>query len=489
MKHSDKLAALAQTSPAGLALATDRSFQLTDHLELIDAELVEAIARARSTKRDRPEILLVEVPPRHGKSTLISQYAPAWYLGTFPERRVILASYEADFAASWGMRARDVLDEHGEALFGVSLSRTSRSANRWDLARHKGGMHTAGVGGAITGKGAHLLVIDDPIKNAEQAMSETVRKKQWDWWLSTTRSRLEPGAVVVVLMTRWHEADLGGRLLQAALDGGDRVCELRLPALAEQADRLGRAPGEALWPERYACDYLEHTREAVGAYWFSAMYQGSPSPDEGGIFRRDDLRYFELDGDGESLLLRQPDGTKKRIGLRWCAKATFVDLAVSEKETADYTVALHAWATQDGDLLIDEVYRDRIPGPDQADFLETHRAGVLKIESIGYQASLIQQLRRRGVPVEAVHPDKDKVTRASAAGALYRAGKVYHRAGATWLADFERELLAFPVGEHDDQVDALAYAAREVASLRPRAHRRNAGRGQTITGGLLTREL
>lgn len=479
---------LAQVSPAGLALTTDRAFQLSPHLELIDAELVEAIARTQQERRDRPEILLVAVPPRHGKSTLISHYAPAWFLGIFPERRVMLASYEADFAASWGMRARDVLAEHGQALYGVKLSPASKAAKRWDLKGRKGGMVSAGVGGAITGKGAHLLIIDDPLKNAEQAMSETIRSKQWDWWLATTRSRLEPGAVVVVLMTRWHEADLGGRLLQAAADGGDPVREICLPALAGEGDRLGRGPGEALWPQRYPRAYLEHTREVLGAYWFSAMYQGSPTPEAGGIFRRGDFRYFELGEDGEHALLRQPDGSKRAVGLDWCTKVTYVDLAVSEKETADYTVATQFLVTNERDLLVAEVYRDRIPGPDQAEFLANHYIGTLKVEQIGYQASLIQALRRRGLPVSPVHPDKDKVTRAAAAGALYRGGKIYHRAGAAWLADFERELLAFPAGQHDDQVDTVSYAARDLPNLGPRALRPQ-GRGRTIMGGLMTREL
>lgn len=487
MKRSDERAALAQISPAGLALATDPSFELTPHLELIDHELVEAIARARGEGRDRPEILVVEVPPRHGKSTLISQNAPAWYLGTFPDRRVILASYEADFAASWGMKARDILDQHGNALFGVAVNPGSRAARRWDILGRAGGMVSAGVGGPITGKGAHLLIIDDPVKNAEQAMSETIRDKQWEWWLATARSRLEPGAVVVVLMTRWHESDLAGRLVQSAGDGGDPVTEIRLEALAGEGDPLGREPGTALWPARYSREYLEHTRAVLGAYWFSAMYQGSPTPDEGGVFRRQDFRYFELAG--ETVRLRQPDGSTKEVGLDWCERVTYCDLAVSEKESADYTVATQFIVTPDKELLVEEVNRARIPGPDQAQFLAGHYAGVLKVEAIGYQAALIQQLRRQGLPVEAVHPDKDKLTRASAAGALYRAGKIYHRAGAGWLSDFERELLAFPAGEHDDQVDTVAYAARDLPSLGRGRPYRMRGRGTTITGGLLTREL
>ena len=226
MRSPAESQALARTGPAALAILTDRRLVLPAHLELIDEAVVEAIWRASERDRDRPEILLVTAPPRHGKSTLVSEYLPAWFLGSFPERRVILTSYEADFAASWGAKTRGLLEEHGRALYRISVDERSRSASRWDLHRRQGGMVTAGVGGPITGRGAHLLVIDDPIKNAEQAASSTIREKQWDWWLSTARTRLEPGAVVVVVMTRWHEADLGGRLLSASREGGDPVKEI-----------------------------------------------------------------------------------------------------------------------------------------------------------------------------------------------------------------------------------------------------------------------
>jgi predicted phage terminase large subunit-like protein len=475
---------LAQASPAGLALTTDRRFQLAPHLDLIDQEIVEAITVAEAERSDRPQILLVAVPPRHGKSTLISHHTPAWYLGTFPERRVILASYEARFAANWGAKARDTLAEHGPELYGVSLSDARRSAPAWDLAGSGGGMVSAGVGGAITGRGAHLLVIDDPVKSAEVAASEAMRERAWEWWLATARSRLEPGAVVMMLMTRWHEADLGGRLLAQSAAGGDPVREIRLPALAEEADPLGRAKGEALWPERYSLAYLEKTREGIGPYWFSAMYQGRPAPDEGGIFDRRDFRYFEV-GDG-SAWLQLPGGERKEIDPDYCTKATYVDLAVSEKQSADYTVALQVWVTEERELLICDVIRKRIPGPAQVEFLAENYIGTLKVESIGYQTALIQALRERGLPVEPVYPDKDKVTRASAAGALYKGGKIYHRRGAEWLHDFEAELLAFPAGEHDDQVDALAYAARDLPNIGPPRrvwHQRS--RGETICAGLL----
>jgi predicted phage terminase large subunit-like protein len=453
--------ALAKLGPTALATLIDRRYGIPPHLALIDESIVEAVWRARERRRDRPEIIVVTAPPRHGKSTVTSLYLPAWYLGTFPEHRVILASYEAEFAAGWGLRTRQLLEEHGPSLYGVRVDDSSRASSRWDLYRQPGGMVTAGVGGPITGRGAHLLIIDDPLKNAEQASSPTIREKQWEWWLSTARTRLEPGAVVVVVMTRWHEADLAGRLLEASLNGGDPVIEVRLPALAEQDDQLGREAGEALWPKRFHRDYLERTRIVQGAYWFSAMYQGRPTPEEGGIFDRKDFRYFELDG--EDAVLRQPDGGETRFAQDSCTKFQVVDLAASEKETADYTVITEVWVTPEKDMLVNSVVRERVAVPDQPAFFKRHHAGGrVKFEAIGYQTGIIETMLREGFPAEPVYPDKDKVTRAGAAGALYRGGKVYHRARAPWLLDFEAELLAFPAGEHDDQVDTIAYGANAL---------------------------
>jgi predicted phage terminase large subunit-like protein len=280
-------------------------------------------------------------------------------------------------------------------------------------------------------------------------------------------------------------------MLKEAEDGGDPVREIRLPALAEKDDPLGREVGEALWSERYSREYLEHTRKVLGAYWFSAMYQGKPVPDEGGIFNRRDFRFFDVDEPGGVVTLRQKNGDELAVGLDWLRKFQVVDLAASEKQTADYTVMAEIWVTPENDMLIRDVVRDRIAVPDQPEFFRAHhKGGPVAFESIGYQAGMIQTMLRRGFPARPVYPDKDKVTRAGAAGAMYRAGKVYHLAGAEWLGDFEAELLAFPAGEHDDQVDAIAYAARDVATYEGDTRKKKQKEpGKTLTGGLLGKRL
>ncbi len=284
MSFSDTDRLVARASPAAFAhLVSGGAYLPFDHLVALDEQLTRLGA-------DEIERLLVAMPPRHGKSETISRYLPAWYLGRHPDRRVMLTSYEADFAASWGRKARIVLKQHGEPLFGVRIAARSAAASAWDIEGHSGGMVTAGVGGPLTGKGAHLLIIDDPVKNHEQAHSELLREKAWDWWRSTARTRLQrPGAVVLV-MTRWHEDDLAGRLLR---DGSDDWTLLELPALADPDDALGRAPGQALCPGLgFDEDWLHDTRAELGSYWFSALYQQHPRPPEGMLFKRRDFRYW-----------------------------------------------------------------------------------------------------------------------------------------------------------------------------------------------------
>jgi len=227
---------LARYSPAGFGLVTDcdptkelthSRYQVVPHLAYLDRRVVMAIEAGNRR-------LGVMMPPRHGKSEYISHRLPAWYLGKFPDRRVMLASYEATFAESWGRKARDTFATNAPEIFGVGLDPNHSAVSDWGIAGRKGGMVTAGVGGPFTGKGGDLVIVDDPVKNAADANSPTMRQGAKDWWNSTVATRLEPGAVVIVLMTRWHEDDLLGWLLQNAKDTGETWETIVMPALAEK---------------------------------------------------------------------------------------------------------------------------------------------------------------------------------------------------------------------------------------------------------------
>lgn len=442
------------------------------HLRLLSDKLVDVAA-------GNIRHLMIFMPPRHGKSELTSKYFPAWYLGLNPDKRVILTSYEADYAATWGYRARNILLEYGH-LFGVKVSPESSARNRWDIEGHLGGMSTAGVGGAITGKGAHLLIIDDPVKNDEQANSKTYRDKAAEWYKSTAYTRLEPGGAIIIIQTRWHEDDLSGRLLK---EEPDKWTVINLPALAEAHDQLGRLQGEALFPRRYPADALLEIKQTVGSYWFSSLYQQRPQIEEGAIFKRQYFRYFETTPDGYILHSGNID---KKVSTSACKVFQTCDPAASTKDTADYFV-LATWAqTPDMDLLLLDVNRTRLEGPEQVKLFKSEfskwQPTFQAVETVAAGKILYQMLVREGLPVRELKPDKDKVTRALPAAARMEAGAIYLKRGAPWLVDYEDELTSFPKGAHDDQVDVTSYAVQMIMRRPATVPRFQPGFG--ISGGL-----
>lgn len=279
---------LATLTPALFARTASRGkWQMAAMHELIDEALTDTI-----TGRTEP-VLIVETPPRHGKSQLISKWFPAWHIAHYPDRQVILTSATADLAVRFGRQVRSVVREWGP-VFGVAVSDERGSADDWETTAG-GGMRTAGVGGDVMGRGFHLGIVDDFLRNSEEARSHTIRDKQWDWWQSTFSTRLEPGGCIVVMATRWSEDDLIGRLLKAAEEGeGLPVRRIRLPAIAEDDDPLGREPGEALWPERWPLgnetervvnDYGDRVpgllmrKRMMGSHWWNAQFQQRPTRD------------------------------------------------------------------------------------------------------------------------------------------------------------------------------------------------------------------
>jgi predicted phage terminase large subunit-like protein len=402
---------------------------------------------------------MITMPPRHGKSLFASCFFPAWYLATFPDRRVILASYEASFASSWGRKARDLMERVGKRLFDLQIRSDSKAADHWDLLDHAGGMQTCGIGGALTGKGADLLIIDDPVKNAEEANSITMREKTWTWYTSTAYTRLEPGGALIIIQTRWHEDDLSGRILQQAKESGEKWDILNLPAIAEDGDILGRTVGEALWPERFDVLALETKKRVLGSYQFAALFQQRPAPAEGGLFKKSWFRYWT----GDKEFFRLENSVVRRVH---CRRFGTADLAESTKKEADYTV-ICAWAvTRECDLILLDIHREHLSGPALVPSLkrmyDLHDLDYMGIEKNLGHSLLTHEVRMKGLTVRSLIADVDKVTRSIPAQIRMEAGQIYMPAGHAELEAIERELLTFPHGTHDDIVDNFGYAASEV---------------------------
>lgn len=440
-------------TPVGLALlASNGKYELARHLLYLNKKLLDLAAR-RITR------LMVFMPPRHAKSTTVSHYFPAWYLMLHPDHRVMLTSYEADFAASWGRKARDVLSEWGPKLFGVQVRDDSSAADRWDIAGHAGGMVTAGAGGALTGRGADCLIIDDPVKNAEQALSPTYREHLWDWYLSTAYTRVEPGGIIIVTLTRWHEEDLAGKLLTEMANGGEQWEIVRFPALAEETDELGRQPGEALWPERYPVAALEAKRRTMeNALWWAALYQQHPTPAKGNLFQRDWFTVYARLPEDELFIVQA------------------IDSAFKEGVANDYSV-IATWAGHRTGYYLLHVWRDRVSFPRL--IAAIHREAdawhpdAILIEDAASGQSAIQTLThpddhdtRPVLPIVGITPDGSKVFRATSITPLVEGGQVFVPDHAPWYPDWLDEHLRFPRGQHDDQVDTTAMALRYLRRMR-----------------------
>lgn len=424
--------------------------------------------------------LMVSMPPRHGKSYLISEHATAWFVARYPDKRVLLASYEADFAASWGLKARRHIEDHPE--FGILLDQSSRSGARWDVADRRGGMMCSGAGGSITGKGKDFGVLDDPIKNAEDALSPATRDGQEVWWYSVFSNRKEPDAVDMVVLTRWHEDDIAGRLEEKEKG---KWFVVNLPALAfeevndegisidtehgDMADPLGRKPGEALCPERYPAGVLEEIRDSpseAGRLWFSAQYQGRPSMAEMGYFPKGDFRYYTRDHRHYNLVT---DLGTEIVELKNIFRFITVDLAASVKSAADWTV-FACWDVIPGNrLVLVDRYRERLETPDHVSKLRVFVQGLqgpdepklrfVGVEKATYGLSLIQNLvREPGFIVRPMEPDKDKISRAIPAGQAVMNHQVFFPKNAPWIDEWTKELIKFDKGRHDDQVDVFSYA-------------------------------
>lgn len=459
-------------SPAGFAAyVSSGNWKCAKHLAFINAELMKIFSKPNGK-------LILNMPPRHGKSEFISKYLPAWYLCRFPSKRVILTSYETSFAVSWGRKVRNIINETGDD-FGIGIDKSKKSVSEFIIENYGGSLNCIGAGGAITGKGADLIIIDDPVKNDEEANSPTMRDNIWEWFRSTVFTRLEPGGHIVLIMTRWHHDDLCGRIINS--DEYKSWRHINLPAIAKEDDILKRTAGAALWSNRYNIHRLGKIRNTIGSHWFEALYQQNPTPSEGSIFHRKNFRYFTMDKD-KYILYDQESSVylSKRYPVYCC-----VDLAATKSEMSDYTAIITFTMTKNNEILILDIIRERFDSSEHLQLITNHyykwKPNLIGIESVQYQISLVKSLSAKGIPVKKLSATKDKVSRALSIAAKSELGEIYFLKDAHWLTEFEKELLEFPAGKHDDQVDAFAYITQMInpgKSFLPVSNRRT-----SITSG------
>lgn len=428
-----------------------KRYEHPKHLAEFDHWLMQIALHVETQGKQGIAFLISEMPPRHGKTLTLSRFFPTWFLGRNPEYRVMNVAYGATLAEKSSRLARNLIGSPWyRAIFpGVELDPQSKASDAWNFLDREGGMDAMGVLGGATGKGAHVLLLDDLLKNREEAESETIRNKVWDALTDDLLTRLEPGGAVVLNATRWHEDDPIGRALKYLKEiYGDKMVRIRFPAYAEADDILGRAEGDALWPDRYPLDTLKRIESTMGEYSWSALYQQNPVPAEGGIFKRS---WFDSP---EHPLINNPP--------QMVYVYRYWDLAMSEKTSADFTAGVKIGQGTDGKWYILDVKHARIDWGDLTKFLAdtilADGASVQQgIEKKGYMSRAITDLnsdpRFRGYAIFGYDVDTDKVTRALPFAAQCGAGNVY-AVNAGWTQSYLDELCSFPMGAHDDQVDA-----------------------------------
>ena len=420
------------SSLIGYAAIQYPRYHASYHHRLIAAKL-EAVERGEIKR------LIISLPPRHGKSMLASEFFPAWFLGRNPDKHVIAASYAQELSDDFGRKVRNqISDVVFESIFSARLAEDSTSAKRFNTS--EGGAYFAvGVGGPITGRGAHILIIDDPVKNREEAESETVRRKIWDWYTSTAYTRLMPDGAIVIIMTRWHEDDLVGKVLQEHKHEGWHV--LTLPAMGENG---------ALWPEQYSAKALDKIRVTIGPRDWSALYQQNPTPEEGDYFKNQWIRWYE------------PERLPKHLAYYGAS-----DYAVTSNG-GDYTCHLIGGIDPGGNLYIPPTgywhgREDSLVWVDALIALIKEFKPVAWAEETGQIRSALdplinkRQREERAWCHREVFPTRggNKAIRAQSIRGRMAQGMIYLPRGASWIDTFISELLHFPAGKHDDQVDAF----------------------------------
>ncbi len=449
---------LWKATPATLAThLSGGAWQPAQHLLFISKIVAHAIYQGFKTGEGKK--IIISVPPRHGKSYMLSVWSPIWILEHWPWAHIMTATYGADLATDFSRETRDLCIKHEDQL-SFKLKSDTKQVVRW-MTEAGGGEYAVGVGGPLTGRGANVLLVDDYIKNAQEAASKTVRDNAYTWFTSTAFTRLEPGGTVIIIATRWNKDDVSGRLLK--LDDG--WIEINLPALAEDNDPIGRQKGEALWPERYTAKTLTRIKNTVGPYFWNSLFKQDPQEDNSGLIDTSKIHIIpqaEVPPLNEMVLIRawdqaatptdnvalDPDWT---VGLLigWHpASNIFYILSIVRVQKSPAGIELTMQTTTENDSEQTMVVLEQEPG-------SAGKNNVYFTAKYVLEDALLSGIRSTG----------PKLLRAQGAFAALEMGLIKVVEGSH-VTEFINEVGSFPAGDHDDQVDALSLGYSELKKYR-----------------------
>lgn len=481
--------------PAQQALELDPQYVLRPHVELLSERIVQAVEDVENGQNRQ---IAISMPPRAGKSTLTSMYSPLWMLRRHPEWDIVMTSFDGGLIKGWARGIRHYIEDRPS--LGIALQRDGGAGGRW-TTEEGGGMYTVGIGGALTGRGAKVLIIDDPVSDFAAAHSPRIRQNLWDWWLSVAQTRLEPPYLVLVVMTRWHEDDFVGRLFSEEHEGRPKDWErIVLPAIAEKDDVLGRQPGEPLISPLLDENPMEAqqrwaaTREQVGTYTFEAMYQQHPAPQKGAIFDAGWWRYWTIDPtkateDGRVVYLDPStliggqwidswdlnfDASESGsfvVGQRWVRHMANRFLIDQKRGRWNFTSSIkemEAWGGVEPDDWDEDEKGPFDPWNPNVNFCGKFVHTRL-VEKKANGAAALAVLRDKISGLKPINPRTSKELRARAVTPEIESGNVYlpHPSdpGNDWVTELLSELRNFPHDAHDDQVDTLTQALNHLRGV------------------------
>lgn len=413
------------------------AYKHADHT-LFMAKKLQAVERGEIKR------LMIFMPPRHSKSQTVSETFPSWYLGRNPDKRVMLISYGDSLAKTFGRKNRAKIEEFGSDIFNIRIAKDDASVNQWSLEGRTGGMLSQGIEASLTGHGASLLIIDDPIRNREVASSKTQRDKIYEEYKSSIMTRLTGDGRVILIQTRWHEDDLAGAILANEKDKWEVVS---LPAFAEDNDLLGREKGEPLWPENgFDRKWLEETRHSIGSVAFASLYQQNPVMDEGNIIRRSWLKYYDtVPGHFEEQVIS-------------------LDASFKGNDDSDFC-AFTVWGRIAADKYLLDIVREKLNFPQTVEVLKQlcakyPNAASKLIEDKANGSAIIDFMKREISGIIPITPKESKVARLFAVSPQFEAGNVYLPSEKLnpLIFDYVNELTTFPNAKNDDMTDSTSQA-------------------------------